>query len=495
MLLLPLLLACSDEGGLACGPGTVQREGLCLPVEEGDGGGSRTDGGGEDGGGEDGGGQDGGAEDGGSIDTGGGDTGDTGDTGMVEPEPVQVYLLAGQSNMVGIGQVTGLPESLREAQDDVQIYWSGYPTWRGLQPSSDYGAAYTGPEPSFGRTLADTLPDREIRLIKHAVGGTDLYSYWNPGESPADLAMGDGYRVFRNTVSAGLAALEAEGVAYEIAGMIWMQGESDATSETMAAAYADNLAHLVARVREDTGEPDLPFALGLIDCLGNCAYRTEVRNAQREVAAADPLVYAIETEDLGLYPADHWHYQGLGQRVMGERFAQVLLGEEPADMPTPAVELLGTYTWSYYGDFVVGWRFSVSEAITLTDVGIFDLGDEGLAHAADLAIWEHDSEELLTLESVPAADMADTTWWEGFRYVGIEPLLLEPGDYVIANQSFDTGFDYYVYGAELAASEAVSWTEGRHAAGSTVAFPTVVSTGSEDSALWFGSSFMYRPLE
>ncbi len=487
------LLSC--VGGVVCGPGTVQVDGTCLPeatdVGTTDSGSGSTDGGSTDGGSTDGGSTDGGSTDGGSTD--GGADGGGSDTGVADP-PVQVYLLAGQSNMVGIGQVTALPESLRVAQDDIGMYCSLTPGWRALDTACSAGPSWIGPEVSFGRTLADALPDVEVRLVKHAVGGTDLYDYWDPGETPDDTA-GEGYRVFRETVQAALADLDAEGRSYQVAGMIWMQGESDATQPHMAGAYQANLTQLIDRVREDVATPDLPFVAGLIDCTGVCTYRAAVRTAQQAVADADPLVDVIETQDLGLHPTDAWHYQGIGQRVMGERFARVLLGEEAPAMPTAAVELTGSYSYSYFGTYNVGWRMSVRQAIQLTDVGIFDLGDDGLAHSADLAIWEHDTESLLAIETVPAWDVADTTLLGGFRLAAIEPLVLEPGDYVIANQSFATDFDYYVYNADISSSDSVLWVEGRHATGTSLSFPDIVGGSDESTATWFGPNFLYRVVE
>lgn len=493
-----LLASC---GSLICGTGTVERDGVCVAVSSRDGttdGGATTDGGSPDGGGSDGGGSDGGGSDGGGSDGGSDDSGSD-DSGSPAPVvPLRVYLLAGQSNMAGIGQVTGLPPSQRTAQPDVELYWSGLPGWRALEPSSPYSsgsARYTGPEVSFGRALADARPDARILLVKHAVGGTDLAQYWYPGESRDDHAQGEGYRTWLATVEAALADLDARGEVWEVAGMAWMQGESDATNEDWANRYQENLAHLVARVRSDLAQPALPFVLGLIDCTDVCAWRETVRGAQQAVAEADPRIFTIETEDLGLYPADHWHYQGLGVRVMGERFADALLDREPSTVPEPAVRMTGAWSWSYRGDYMVGWRFTLSAPIVITDVGVFDLNGDGLAHTADVAIWETDSQTLLAQDTVPAADEADTTLLDGFRLVGVEPVLLEPGDYVVANQAFDTDWDWYVYDAEIETGADLSWVEGRHGEGSAVVFPTTSVAGSTDQATWFGAGFRYRPLE
>ena len=110
-----------------------------------------------------------------------------------------------------------------------------------------------------------------------------------------------------------------------------MQGESDAYSQTYAAAYADNLRHLIDRVREDVSADEMPFAMGIIDCI-NCPYRETVRAAQAEVAAESALVMAVETEDLP-QNADNLHFDGSGVRTLGERLAGALLGDEAESAP------------------------------------------------------------------------------------------------------------------------------------------------------------------
>ena len=105
-----------------------------------------------------------------------------------------------------------------------------------------------------------------------------------------DPDMGAGYSTWLTTVRAGLAALEASGEVSRLAGMIWMQGESDAPDLSMAAVYEDNLRNLIARVRQDTGEPALPFALGLIDCIPCGSGRNLVRAAQQLVADEDRML-------------------------------------------------------------------------------------------------------------------------------------------------------------------------------------------------------------
>ena len=419
------------------------------------------------------------------------ETGAPEDTGDPPPSPVQIYLLGGQSNMDGYGYVTGLPPSLQISQDDVSIYWSGRPQWSALAPSSYgtlyYGTEYFGPEVTFGRRMADERPDETIALIKYAIGGTDLAVCWNPGAEASDPSMGDCYSGWLSTVRDGLEAMEDE---YEVAGMIWMQGESDAYSQDYAAAYADNLRHLIDRVREDVSADEMPFAMGIIDCI-DCPYREVVRAAQAEVAAESELVMAVETEDLP-QNIDNIHFDGSGMRTLGERLAGALLGDEtePATAQ-PAFAFSGISYSNYTGDFIVGYVFRNDEWIVLTDLGTLDYGWDGLSRDSTVVIWDVDTESIIARASVPSDSSSPSSIWGGWRFVGIEPVDLPPGEYVIGSQVYSGSADRYVHNAQMSAAEGLSWEEGRHANGAVVQYPTNVSTGE---ASWFGPNFLFLTL-
>lgn len=428
----------------------------------------------------------------------GGDTGDsTGDTDTVDtadtavdPGPVQVYLLAGQSNMDGYAYVTGLPPSLQVSQGDVRLYWSGNGSWTGLAPASygiDYGVEYFGPEVTFGRFLADQDEAPPVALIKHAIGGTDLAYYWYPGEYRRDPAQGLGYRDFLATIELALAELDAEGTAWEIAGMIWMQGESDAYSdEDIAAAYEANLTHFISRVRDDVGAPDLPFVIGKIHC-PTCPYGDIVRAGEDAVDAADPKVTAFATEDLSVN-ADGIHYDGAAMRTLGERFAESLLGLPMSASAQPAFQITGSYASSFSGDFFLGYTFDLRRPVTVTDLGTLDFGLTGLVYPSTVALFDAETTNLLARVTVPAYYTAPTEPWGMFRFAAIEAVDLEPGRYVIASQVFNGSEDIYLYDVGITAASGFDWVEGRHKDYTAVAFPATVSSAP---ANWVGPNLLF----
>ena len=413
------------------------------------------------------------------------------ETGEPPPAPVQVYLLGGQSNMDGYSYVTGLPPSLQLSQDDVTIYWSGRPAWTGLAPSSYgtlyYGVEYFGPEVTFGRTIADARPDHTIALIKHAIGGTDLAECWYPGLDASDPLMGACYAGWLSTVQDGLAELED----YEIAGMIWMQGESDAYTEAFADAYAENLRSLIDRVREDVSSDEMPFAMGIIDCI-NCPYRETVRAAQVEVAAESALISAVETEDLP-QNYDYIHFDASGMRTLGERLAGALLGTTTtAQTAQPAFLFTGGALTNYTGDYVVGYAFETADWLVLTDLGTLDYGWDGLSDGAMVAIWDAQTQAVLVRATVPADNSSPSSIWGGWRFVGIEPVDLPPGEYIIGAQVYNGSADRYLHQAEVSTAGGISWTEGRHASGTAMQYPTYTTTSE---ASWFGPNFLFLTVE
>lgn len=225
---------------------------------------------------------------------------------------VKVFLLGGQSNMLGRAPLSGLPTALRSPQADV-LFFGGSDgtvgtTLTTLRPDGKNSTEF-GPEVTFGRSIADASPTTQFALIKYAAGGTALYNDWAPG-------TGAEYKAFRNTVTAGLAALHAAGHTTEIIGMAWHQGESDAI-EGRQASYASNLTAFIADIRSHYGA-GLPFLIGEIRRSNGAAFVT-VADAQISVASADPRAVFVPASDLSFL--DTYHFDAASQITLGERFA------------------------------------------------------------------------------------------------------------------------------------------------------------------------------
>lgn len=239
------------------------------------------------------------------------------------PPPLKIYLLAGQSNMVGYTSAEWVAENapeLAEPRDDVWCYWGG---------RSDLLSPWTGhdvgPELAFGHGVGDQV-EQPVLLAKFAVGGTTLHGHWRPPSAVerAGGEIGHLYKVMMKQFHRILADPATicptyEGQGYELAGFLWLQGENDCF-DGMEEHYEANLRDLVKDVRAATGTPRLPVGIMVINDSGvwdeSGGGGPKVREAQRAVAAADPFAVSIETLDLdeGYHYADGDHVT-IGQRI------------------------------------------------------------------------------------------------------------------------------------------------------------------------------------
>lgn len=295
-------------------------------------------------------------------------------TSVASAAPIKLFVMAGQSNMVGYGDGAALPPALGDQPD---VWYDHYnPDARNGGPYA--GATSTafealrpmgtnqryGPELTFGRALADAFPGQTIAIVKMSQGGTNIFEHWGRGlpadsdpmyayksqlyhallgalDSAAgtqDLAYPDEVTRLDNAI----ARLEADGLDYELAGLLWMQGENEATGSA-AFDYEGLLTGFISALREDLGAPSLPFVIGRIsDNLyasnggpipaGGDAQIDAVRAAQVAVADADAEVEWVDTDDLDARPNDAWHFSSEAYQILGQRMADAYIALHPPDM-------------------------------------------------------------------------------------------------------------------------------------------------------------------
>lgn len=231
--------------------------------------------------------------------------------------PTDVYLLIGQSNMAGRGDVSS------EKVDSVRIVkWGDAGGW---EPAAeplyrDSETAGAGPGMSFARVMADAEPKATVGLVGAAVGGT-LLREWMPGEN-----------FYTNAVARCKAALAAGGT---LRGILWHQGCADSVRQGNAETYADRLAILVAALRKDLG--DVPFVAGEVGrFLDGYVWHEEktgadIRllhwrtvNAQLHEAARKIPDMRVVSSEGAVHKGDVLHFDTHTQRMMGRRFASAM---------------------------------------------------------------------------------------------------------------------------------------------------------------------------
>lgn len=105
---------------------------------------------------------------------------------------------------------------------------------------------------AFGRAWADAT-GRQVGLIPCAHGGTSLEQWnWNKKSEGGSSLYG--------AMLDRVARAQAENPGARLAGLLWYQGESDATPEC-AETYAARFDEWIGKVREDLGHATLPVAV------------------------------------------------------------------------------------------------------------------------------------------------------------------------------------------------------------------------------------------
>ena len=151
---------------------------------------------------------------------------------------VDVYLLAGQSNMRGMGKVVEIAEQAPEQIPNAFTVWRGqaHPLSLGLS-SDDKKAANKpfGPEIGFALELATT--EHPVYLIKFAANGMPLHPGWSgntwrgtdpltsgtnfyPGTTPEDANKGTLYSKMLDQFTSQIAALSKAGNTPVVRGFV-----------------------------------------------------------------------------------------------------------------------------------------------------------------------------------------------------------------------------------------------------------------------------------
>ena len=206
----------------------------------------------------------------------------TASTGFAEEEKKsRLFILSGQSNMVGIN-----------------------------------------PDVSFTPTVKKAFPNDEVIVVKSAQGAQPIrrwYKSWKgPGKKVLEANAGDLYDVLMDKVKQATKGKTIDSIAF-----IWMQGEADA--KRGPAGYEGSLRGLIKQVRDDFKRPDVVFVIGrLSDHKKGQEGWDSVRAAQEKVAGADHLAAWVNTDDLN-GAANALHYTREGYEILGRRFAEKAL--------------------------------------------------------------------------------------------------------------------------------------------------------------------------
>lgn len=236
-------------------------------------------------------------------------------------EQVNVMLIAGQSNALGISHVSGLPTD-RQCEYEVDIYFRtntenpNNGVWQAVRPGLGHREDRFGLELPAASVLAQT--GKPWVIIKYASDGTALYDRWNKERSAQD------YDALITTLHEAVRDLERAGKTPVFRGLLWQQGCSDAIKEHTAAEYEKNLRAFIENIRAET-VADLPVAIGSVhEFSERMPYRATVIAAQKKVAAEIGRAVFVPTTDIEEM-FDGWHYTPVCEWELGRRLTEAVL--------------------------------------------------------------------------------------------------------------------------------------------------------------------------
>ncbi len=230
--------------------------------------------------------------------------------------PVQVYILLGQSNMLGFGKIKGGDGSLEHAVKEKGLYpylidnagkWTERNDVRNVRVmGSGTGAMRRfnnewmtitggdiGPEIGIGHHVGEAI-DAPVMILKSCIGnralGWDLLppggegfeftdakgdtwihpgykgtpERWVKGTEPKKInwyagMQYDGDISRAKKVLAELDKYYPGAKEYEVAGFFWWQGDRDSRSAALSSRYEKNLVHLIKQLRKDFNAPNAKF--------------------------------------------------------------------------------------------------------------------------------------------------------------------------------------------------------------------------------------------
>jgi hypothetical protein len=141
----------------------------------------------------------------------------------------------------------------------------------------------------------------------------------------------------------------------------------------------------------------------------------------------------------------------------------------------------------------IGWEFTLSAAVSVTSLGYWDEGANGLADAHDVALWTNTGVLLAqtTVTNASPITVGSTSGLGAWKFQPLAPLTLGPGDYVIGGFYPANSLDFFRFaGTNVSTDPLVAYVAIRD----SVSTPGLVFPGAVGGAgAYFGPDFQFTP--
>ena len=252
-------------------------------------------------------------------------------------KPYLLFIVAGQSNAVGTGASPGYEDA-----SYCGLYWD----WKdqkakSIKPLKDpvYRSVKGSAWPSFARYMFERTGRKTI-ILNIAWGGAAVTNInpsnsWYQDDEVVSLRRIDATREW----TALLDALKASSIDYELAGMMWVQGESECArigAGTLSVqSYVDGTLDVFKYFRDLTSRPTLPIYMAQIGYTKSVLTNPVLLNGYEAVRAAQlELCMKNENDFMACelpgtyfragYMQDNIHYNQRGYNSLGASFARFI---------------------------------------------------------------------------------------------------------------------------------------------------------------------------
>ena len=254
---------------------------------------------------------------------------------------VRVIIIYGQSNATGNSSISYLQEKdldtyLKTNKGIDNVYINYFCDNSSNSSNSEFVVCslgdgsnknYFGPEIGIGLTYKEA--GMKCFIIKYSWGGTILDNQWMDGK----YNRGELYEAAINFTRASLDYLHYKGYDYQIDGICWMQGESDAAL-SLNRKYYKNTKEFVKFLRSDLAiyQETIDFIDAYISDSPYWKTYKKINEAKEKFSNEDSHNYYIDTIKVGLHynqePVDDpdiAHYDSESEILLGRLFGNIAI--------------------------------------------------------------------------------------------------------------------------------------------------------------------------
>ena len=234
-------------------------------------------------------------------------------------EPIDVIILAGQSNATGCADYDQLKDYITD--EDYSLFTKGFSNQKIIGYLHNIYNAEDSEKISFSK----------VQFISYILSKSNkkniIIKYTAPGASINFFVVNNKMNFsFETFLKESLSDIVEMGYSPSIKALCWMQGETDSILKSTAEQYEKNMILLLYDIRNKFGQ-DISFIDAQItdwDRVTPNSYQYLVNNAKIRIAAVGSNNYIVDSIGLTKKEDDVAHYDSVSEFELGKRFGNII---------------------------------------------------------------------------------------------------------------------------------------------------------------------------